>query len=49
LEYLREENGGLLPLAPDYEYLNRRVKFFPWGMNSFFFNPKVNKDMEVEE
>lgn len=41
LDHLREENGGTLPQPPDYEYLNRRVKPFPWGMNSLFFNPAV--------
>lgn len=41
LEHLKHENGGVLPQPPDYEYLNRRVKPFPWGMNSLFFNPEV--------
>ncbi|KAF9244602.1 mitochondrial cytochrome c oxidase subunit VIa [Melanogaster broomeanus] len=44
-----EENGGKLPQPPAYEYLNRRVKPFPWGMNSLFFHPVYNKDMEQEE
>jgi len=48
LDHLRAENGGVLPQPPDYEYLNRRVKPFPWGMNSLFFNPEVNKDLEAE-
>ncbi|KIM75378.1 hypothetical protein PILCRDRAFT_79018, partial [Piloderma croceum F 1598] len=41
LDHLKEENGGTLPQPPDYDYLNRRVKPFPWGMNSLFFNPEV--------
>ncbi|KAH7883492.1 COX6A, subunit VIa of cytochrome c oxidase [Phlebopus sp. FC_14] len=48
-EHLMAENDGKLPQPPPYEYLNRRVKPFPWGDNSLFFNPKVNKDMEQAE
>ncbi|KAJ7596897.1 cytochrome c oxidase subunit VIa-domain-containing protein [Mycena floridula] len=44
-EHLKEENGGELPEIPAYDYLNRRSKPFPWGPNSLFFNPHVNKDM----
>ncbi|EGO05216.1 COX6A, subunit VIa of cytochrome c oxidase [Serpula lacrymans var. lacrymans S7.3] len=44
-EHLKHENGGELPEIPGYDYMNRRVKPFPWGMNSLFFNPHVNKDM----
>ncbi|KAI0375293.1 mitochondrial cytochrome c oxidase subunit VIa [Pilatotrama ljubarskyi] len=45
-KHLIEENGGKLPEPPAYEYLNRRASGpFPWGMNTLFFNPKVNKDM----
>jgi hypothetical protein len=40
-EHEREANGGELPEVPAYEHLNRRVKPFPWGMNSLFFNPEV--------
>ncbi|CAG7847380.1 SubName: Full=Uncharacterized protein {ECO:0000313/EMBL:CCA77914.1} [Serendipita indica DSM 11827] len=29
----------------DYPYLNRRPRQFPWGPNSLFFNPHVQKDM----
>ena len=39
--HIREENGGELPPTPEYDYLNRRVRPFPWGMNSLFFNPHV--------
>lgn len=39
---LIEENNGTLPQPPPYPYLNRRVKPFPWGNNSLFFNPKVS-------
>jgi len=42
LDHLRAENNGALPEAPDYEYLNRRQKPFPWGTNSLFFNPHVS-------
>ncbi|KAH9846818.1 mitochondrial cytochrome c oxidase subunit VIa [Lenzites betulinus] len=46
-EHLLEANGGKLPEPPAYEYLNRRAGGpFPWGNNTLFFNPKVNKDME---
>ena len=38
---LIEENNGTLPQPPPYAYLNRRVKPFPWGGNSLFFNSKV--------
>ncbi|EIW64320.1 mitochondrial cytochrome c oxidase subunit VIa [Trametes versicolor FP-101664 SS1] len=49
--HLLEENGGKLPEPPAYEYLNRRHGGpFPWGANTLFFNPKVNKDMsKVDE
>jgi hypothetical protein len=39
---LIEENNGTLPQPPSYPYLNRRVKPFPWGGNSLFFNSKVS-------
>ncbi|KAI0320355.1 COX6A, subunit VIa of cytochrome c oxidase [Amylostereum chailletii] len=45
LEHERKENGGHLPEPPAYDYLNRRSKPFPWGPNSLFFNPHINKDM----
>jgi hypothetical protein len=41
VEHLKHENGGQLPEVPDYPYLNRRVKPFPWGNNSLFYNPEV--------
>jgi len=44
-EHLKKEHGGHLPEVPAYEYLNKRAKPFPWGNNSLFFNPHVNKDM----
>jgi cytochrome c oxidase subunit 6a len=44
-EHLRKENGGHLPEVPAHDYLNKRVKPYPWGPNSLFFNPHVNKDM----
>ncbi|EIM92611.1 X15341 cytochrome C oxidase subunit [Stereum hirsutum FP-91666 SS1] len=48
MDHLRAENDGHLPQPPDYPYLNRRNKPFPWGPNSLFFNPHVNKDMGAE-
>ncbi|KLT38836.1 putative cytochrome C oxidase subunit, partial [Cutaneotrichosporon oleaginosum] len=42
IEHLKHENGGELPVRPDYEYLNIRNKPFPWGMQALFFNPEVN-------
>ncbi|KAF8597734.1 mitochondrial cytochrome c oxidase subunit VIa [Ceratobasidium sp. AG-I] len=44
-EHLKHENDGHLPETPAYSYLNKRDKPFPWGMNSLFFNPEVQKDM----
>ncbi|KAF9819929.1 hypothetical protein IEO21_01790 [Rhodonia placenta] len=45
-EHIRAEHGGELPETPNYEYLNKRSSGpYPWGMNSLFFNPKVNKDL----
>jgi len=49
LEHLKEEHGGELPEKPEYPYLNKRSKPFPWGNNSLFFNPKVQKDMSLQE
>ncbi|KAJ3574096.1 hypothetical protein NP233_g1991 [Leucocoprinus birnbaumii] len=46
VEHIKHENGGELPETPAYDYLNRRGKPFPWGMNSLFFNPHTNKNME---
>ncbi|KIM66286.1 hypothetical protein SCLCIDRAFT_1211521 [Scleroderma citrinum Foug A] len=48
-EHEKEMHGGKLPEPPAFEYLNRRVKPFPWGSNTLFFNPEVNKDMEQEQ
>ncbi|KAI0053355.1 COX6A, subunit VIa of cytochrome c oxidase [Auriscalpium vulgare] len=47
-EHIKHEHGGELPEVPGYDYLNRRVKPFPWGPNSLFFNPHVNKDLSEE-
>ncbi|KAG8764991.1 Cytochrome c oxidase subunit 6A, mitochondrial [Serendipita sp. 397] len=33
----------------EYPYLNRRPRQFPWGPNSLFFNPHVQKDMTPAE
>jgi Cytochrome c oxidase subunit VIa len=41
LDHIKAENGGVLPELPGYDYLNKRAKPFPWGMNSLFFNPHV--------
>ncbi|KAK7059055.1 Cytochrome c oxidase subunit 6A [Paramarasmius palmivorus] len=48
IEHLKEENDGVYPQPPEYEYLNIRRKPFPWGMNSLFFNPEVQKNLEEE-
>ncbi|KAF9462164.1 COX6A, subunit VIa of cytochrome c oxidase [Collybia nuda] len=48
LDHLRVENDGHLPEIPSYDYLNKRGKPYPWGMNSLFFNPHSNKDMTME-
>ncbi|KAI9512831.1 COX6A, subunit VIa of cytochrome c oxidase, partial [Russula earlei] len=40
-EHLKKEHGGHLPEVPGYDYLNKRVKPYPWGPNSLFFNPHV--------
>ncbi|KAF9481687.1 mitochondrial cytochrome c oxidase subunit VIa [Pholiota conissans] len=45
VEHIKHENGGELPETPQYDYMNRRAKPFPWGPNSLFFNPHANKDM----
>jgi len=44
-EHVKEANGGEMPETPPYAYLNMRRKPFPWGNNTLFFNPHVNKDM----
>lgn len=40
-EHLKKENGGHLPEVPAFDYLNKRLKPYPWGPNSLFFNPHV--------
>ncbi|KAF8168217.1 COX6A, subunit VIa of cytochrome c oxidase [Crassisporium funariophilum] len=45
VEHIKHENGGVLPERPAFDYMNRRSKPFPWGVNSLFFNPHANKDM----
>ncbi|KAJ7169780.1 mitochondrial cytochrome c oxidase subunit VIa [Mycena filopes] len=47
--HLQEENDGKLPQPPRFEYLNRRQKPYPWGMNSLFFNPKTQRDMTIDD
>ncbi|KAH8102532.1 cytochrome C oxidase subunit [Cristinia sonorae] len=47
--HLRAENDGHLPEPPRYDYLNKRTKPFPWGANSLFFNPHVQRDLTAEE
>ncbi|KAF8523135.1 mitochondrial cytochrome c oxidase subunit VIa [Hysterangium stoloniferum] len=47
VEHVKEVNGGEVPRAPEYEYLNRRAKPFPWGYNTLFYNSHVNKDMSL--
>jgi hypothetical protein len=41
IEHLKKENDGHLPEVAAYDYLNKRVKPYPWGPNSLFFNPHV--------
>jgi len=41
IEHLKHENGGELPETPGFDFLNRRTKPYPWGMNSLFYNPHV--------
>ncbi|KAF4623011.1 hypothetical protein D9613_001707 [Agrocybe pediades] len=48
IEHIKHENGGELPETPLYDHMNRRSKPFPWGPNSLFFNPHVNKNMADE-
>ncbi|CCL98293.1 uncharacterized protein FIBRA_00287 [Fibroporia radiculosa] len=44
--HIRAEHDGQLPEIPAFEYMNRRASGpYPWGMNSLFFNPHVNKDL----
>ncbi|KAG6853584.1 hypothetical protein C0991_003108 [Blastosporella zonata] len=43
LDHLRAENDGKLPEVPAFEYMNRRGKPYPWGMNSLFFNPEASR------
>lgn len=42
IEHIKEENGGELPEVPEYDYMNKRERPFPWGMNSLFFNAHVS-------
>ncbi|GAB1528389.1 Cytochrome c oxidase subunit 6A [Rhizoctonia solani] len=35
--------------VPAYQYLNIRNRPFPWGMNSLFWNPETQRDMEKSE
>ncbi|KAF8647937.1 hypothetical protein AX16_006469 [Volvariella volvacea WC 439] len=41
IEHIKAENDGHLPEIPAYDYMNRRSKPYPWGMNSLFFNPEA--------
>ena len=47
-EHLKKENGGHLPEVPAHDYLNRRVKPYPWGPNSLFFNPHVRSTLLIK-
>ncbi|CAK5264539.1 unnamed protein product, partial [Mycena citricolor] len=47
--HLMAENDGKLPQPPRFEYLNKRNKPFPWGMNSLFFNSSMQRDMTIED
>jgi len=48
-EHIKEENGGELPPTPQFDYLNKRAKPFPWGMNTLFFNSHTQKNLEESE
>ncbi|KAG1784059.1 COX6A, subunit VIa of cytochrome c oxidase [Suillus placidus] len=48
MEHIKAEHDGHLPDIPQYEYMNKRLKPYPWGMNSLFFNPHANKDLSGE-
>ena len=48
-EHIRKENDGHLPEVPAYDYLNRRVKPYPWGPNSLFFNPHVRPSCDIRD
>ncbi|KAG8857198.1 hypothetical protein FRB96_005872 [Tulasnella sp. 330] len=47
MEHEKHEKHG--QPEPQYAYMNKRQKPFPWGMNTLFFNPEVNKDMSAAE
>ncbi|KAH9004346.1 hypothetical protein EDB86DRAFT_2798333, partial [Lactarius hatsudake] len=48
-EHLKKEKDGHLPETPGYDYLNRRVKPYPWGPNSLFFNPHVRSTLLIKD
>lgn len=47
IDHIKHENDGVLPETPAYDYMNRRSKPFPWGVNSLFFNPHVSSGHAV--
>ncbi|KAF8331502.1 cytochrome c oxidase, subunit VIa [Cantharellus anzutake] len=48
MEHVKAELGGEIP-KPDYAWLGKRAKPFPWGNNSLFFNPEANRNFEKDE
>lgn len=45
LEHEKHEHGETE--KPNYSWLNKRGKPFPWGMNSLFFNPEVSAGLPL--
>jgi len=48
VEHLKAESGGELP-EPEFAWLGKRAKPFPWGNNSLFFNPETNRDFDKKD
>ncbi|SGY85020.1 BQ5605_C009g05734 [Microbotryum silenes-dioicae] len=48
IEHIKHENGGELPERIVYPYFNKRVKDFPWGNHTLFYNPEVSSSSALE-
>ncbi|SCZ98346.1 BZ3500_MvSof-1268-A1-R1_Chr3-2g06311 [Microbotryum saponariae] len=48
VEHIKHENGGELPERIVYPYFNKRIKEFPWGNHTLFYNPEVNINPDEE-
>ncbi|KIY63517.1 mitochondrial cytochrome c oxidase subunit VIa [Cylindrobasidium torrendii FP15055 ss-10] len=46
IEHRKHENDGVYPQPPAYDYLNRRIVPYPWGNNSLFYNPEIQRNMD---